>query len=176
MPYVIVGCRGLLVLVFAAAAVGKLLPSGSFAAFRDSIRAAGLLPPSLASPVAVGVVAGEVGQIPLLLVPETAPLGAAAAGLLLAGFVGFIGLTMRRGTALRCNCFGQGGSRLGPRHLWRNGFLLLTVAGAAVPVEPGALHDPAGLAFAAVAAATAAVLVIRLDDVVDAFGAVAASR
>ncbi|OKI81719.1 MauE/DoxX family redox-associated membrane protein [Micromonospora sp. CB01531] len=91
--------------------------------------------------------------------------------LLLAVLTTGVVLAVRRGTGARCACFGATERPLGRRHVVRNGILLASVAGALVAVALGAAYPlaPAGAAVALAAGAVGALILIRLDDLLDLF-------
>jgi hypothetical protein len=163
-------------LVFAVSTVGKLRAWRGFVA---SLQPLGLLPGRLvpATAVAVAVAAAEVTVLLGLsaavagvfdLVP-TGPVvrlgGLVTAAALLGVLTGGIALALRRGTSAPCACFGASTRPLGGRHLVRNCVLLLVAAGALV--TPAGPVVPAGALLGAAAGALVAVLLVRLDDLVE---------
>lgn len=157
-------CRGVLVLVFAASAIGKL---GDFGGFAAAIRGLRLVPGAWPRPVARSVVAAEAAAAGLLLLPP----GAAVAGytlviLLCVLFAVVIESSVRRDIRVACPCFGASADLLNRRHLVRNGLL----AAVAVIGLAGVGTAPAGFVDVLVAAVTAvfvAAVVIRFDDVAE---------
>jgi hypothetical protein len=95
----------------------------------------------------------------------------ALTGGLLAVFTAGVALAVRRGTGARCACFGAAEQPLGARHLVRNGLLLAAVGVAALGIAVASAQPlgPAGTAMAVSAGAVGALLLIRLDDLVDLF-------
>lgn len=151
MSVVALGGRALLVLVFTAAAVGKLVD-------RDGARRAlgeFRVPAALVGTISWLLPLTELLVAALLLVQPVAREAAAASALLLAMFIAGISAAMRRGEAPDCNCFGQIGSKpAGGATLARNALL----AAVAVFVTVfGAGTDP-GTWFKAQMSAEAAVL------------------
>lgn len=160
-------------LVFGISAVSKLRSFGEFA------RTTRLLLIAVAGPrrplsytgtrsVSVAVAAAESAIPALALVPVLNPVGLGLAGLLLVGFGVGIAAAMRRGVRTSCRCFGASSQPLGARHLVRNAALLL-VAVAGLTAGPAGDIELAGRVIAAGAAAILAVLVFRLDDLIDLF-------
>ncbi|BCJ34631.1 hypothetical protein Athai_21340 [Actinocatenispora thailandica] len=179
MGYVEFGLRVFLAGVFAVAAGGKRGTAGR----QEFVAATGRLLPSrfagTARPVAT-VVRWLEWAIVLLLVVGGA--GAVAGfALVLLSSIGFglaIVAALRRGEAAPCRCFGASSAPLSRVHVARNVLLALAaLAGAwlapggvaAIPVAPGL--GVAGVLVALVAGAVAAALMVRLDEVVDLFGA-----
>ena len=86
---------------------------------------------SLASPVAISVIAAEILAAVLLLVPRTARLGAALTAVMLVGFAlyGLVYVYVLKGEPLECGCFGGIiGSQLGVKTALRNLLLLMPAA------------------------------------------------
>lgn len=151
--------RMLLAVVFLAAVVGKVR---GYAEFRDSVAAIGprWLP---AGPAAGAVVAGEAATVVLLAVPGTRLAGYALAAVLLIVFCVGIARAVRARQSVRCQCFGSGGGVLGPRHLVRNGLLVLVAVVGAFSGDMAA-SAPATL-VALVAGAFLGLLTTRWEDV-----------
>lgn len=169
MPYVVFGCRCVLIVVFAVSAWSKVRDQASFTAFRVAARA--LLPgvrPAVADGAALVVVAGEVAVVGALVVPVSVPVGLLLAAGLLAAFTVAIAAAVRRGATTSCRCFGVSATPLGVRHLVRNAVLLVL---AVLPLTVGA--QPAGAVggylLAVAAALVVAVLVVSFDVVTDLF-------
>ncbi|MDQ1591997.1 MAG: hypothetical protein QOG71_2624 [Pyrinomonadaceae bacterium] len=86
---------------------------------------------SLASPVAITVIAAEIVAAVLLIVPRTARHGAALTALMLVGFAlyGLYYVYVAHGEPLECGCFGGIiGSQLGVKTALRNLLLLVPAA------------------------------------------------
>jgi hypothetical protein len=169
--YAALTCRVLLIGVFAVAAGSKLVRHG-FAEFEVSTGR--LLPVRWSGwrrPSAVGVLAGEVATVGLLVWSVTAPVGfGLALGLSLA-FAAGIGAALRRKERAPCRCFGVSVAPLGRTHLARNAAVgAAAVAGLALTslVPQGAGH-PAGVVLAVLVGAVLAALVVRMDDLVALF-------
>jgi hypothetical protein len=163
-------------LVFAVSALGKLRGTARLA-FTESLRRLGLLPGRLVPAVAAAVIAAELtvllglsgavaGVFDLVpAVPVVRLGGVAAAAALLCVLTGGITLALRRGTTARCACFGAESRPLSGRHLVRNTILLLVAAGALVtPAEPA---RPAGALLGVAAGLLIALVLVRLDDIVE---------
>ena len=127
--------RLLLVAVLVVAAVAKLLDlSGT----RQAVREFGA-PRVLAGPLAVGLPLAELSAAALLLPTTTAVAGAACALALLILFTAAISLSLARGHAPDCHCFGALHSEpAGARTLVRNAALL----GVAAFTLVGSLAEP----------------------------------
>lgn len=133
--------RLVLAAVFAVAGIAKLRDRHgarrAVVEFGTPARLAG--PVALALPIAELIVAG------LLLFPETAATGAMGALALLLLFTAAIALSLARGKAPDCQCFGQlSSSPVSGRTLVRNG----TLAGLAVVALAGSVAEPPVSAFA----------------------------
>jgi hypothetical protein len=177
--YLAFASRCLIGLVFVLSAASKLRNRRAFDDFVGAIRQ--LLTAVVPGRVwgratvrgtGVAVIAAEV-VIPILLaVPGLARAGFAVAAGLLVAFTVAIAAVLRRGTGTACHCFGAAASPLGPVHLVRNGILLI-IAGTGLVVGGVGLDGaaPAGLVVAGAAALVAAVVLTRLDDIVDLFSA-----
>ncbi|NUR89819.1 MAG: methylamine utilization protein MauE, partial [Nonomuraea sp.] len=154
MPYVELGCRGVLCLVFLAALAGKVT---GWRAFVSSVP--GLAPWLPAAPVAVAVVIGEGAAVVLLLLGERA--GFVLAAVLTAAFATAILLALRRGSAAVCRCFGVTAAPLSRAQIVRN--LLLIAVAVTGWAAPGGSVEPAGAALALVAAAVLAAVLVLFD-------------
>ncbi|MET8764840.1 MauE/DoxX family redox-associated membrane protein [Lentzea sp. NPDC004782] len=156
--------RAVLVLVFAASAIGKL---GNFGGFVAAIRGLRLVPDAWPRPVARLVVAAEAAAAGLLLLPHRgAVAGFTLVILLCVLFAVVIESSVRRDIRVACPCFGASADLLNRRHLVRNGLLVaVAVVGLA-----GVDTAPPGFVDALVGAVTAvfvAAVVIRFDDVAE---------
>ncbi|MER5579415.1 MauE/DoxX family redox-associated membrane protein, partial [Streptomyces massasporeus] len=129
MTYVAFACRILLFGVFLLALAGKVRSRTAFASFARSITDLRLFPRKVSRAAAAAVIAGEVAVLLLLVPPRTAPLGLAAAVLLLLAFTAGIVVALRGGRRAPCRCFGASATPLGPLHVVRN--LILAGTGAA---------------------------------------------
>lgn len=166
--------------VFGVSAIGKLRNPAGFA---DSLEPLSIVPRRLVRPVAVvltgvelvaaaalcwGIVAA-VAERPVR--QPVALVGLVLAGLLLAVLTAGIAIEIRRGTVATCLCFGVGTHRLGTRHVVRNLLLLVgVVAGLVTYATAGTTPTRTGAALVALAGgAVVALILIRLDDLVDLF-------
>jgi hypothetical protein len=168
--YVAVGCGSLLAVVFAVAAAGKVRPA-AFRAFAESLADLRLVPRRWRVPSAAAVVVAEAGVAMLIAVPVTARFGLTAAMALAAVFTIGISIALLRDDVAPCLCFGARSRRpIGRAQQARCAVLTGTGAVGFAAVGPGAVH-PAGVAVAVAVGAVAAVLLIRLDDLVELFHA-----
>ena len=128
MASALLAARLALALVFAAAAIAKLVDRrGS----RQTLLDFGL-PGALASPLVAGLGLAELAVATLLVPVATAWLGALGALALLLAFINAIAASMARGQRPDCHCFGQiHRAAVGWGALVRNG-LLAIVAGVLV--------------------------------------------
>lgn len=171
MPYLAIGLRSFLGVVFLISSLSKLSPS-SHREFRASLRAMRLLPDRLITPTGVCVVTSELALAGCLAAPSQilAVAGFTAAGLLLLVFSGAIAVLLRRGSTRPCRCFGASSAVLAPRHLLRN--VLLTAAAATGAFASTAIQGPLVWAGVAVAVGTGAALgglVTVLDEIISLF-------
>ncbi|SEG98045.1 hypothetical protein SAMN05444920_111168 [Nonomuraea solani] len=184
MPYLLIACQVLLAAVFAIALAGKVRGRAAFDAYVSSIVALEILPRRVSVAAANALLAAEAVVIVLLALPWTVPLGFAAAAGTLAAMIGGILVALRRGRRAPCRCFGASVTPLGRVHVVRN--LVLAAAGGAglaawatagaggaglaawAVAGPDAPH-PAGVVIALVAAGVSALLVVRLDDLMELF-------
>lgn len=122
MPsWVSAGFAGLLALVLAAAAVGKLRRPGATV---DAVRALGV-PAALASAIARSLPAVEVAVAVLLVLPRTRVAGAVAAMVLCSAFTVLVALNLAQGRRPSCGCFGSAGTQpISGRTLVRNATLV----------------------------------------------------
>lgn len=175
MDYVAVACRCLIATVFGIAALSKLRGRDTFTEFvrstEELLHAA--IPTSGAGLrairwIAATVVGAELATVVLVLAPAKTRIGFGLTVVVLAAFSFGIAGAVRRGVRASCRCFGASTAPLGKRHLIRNAFLLL-VAGVGLVVGSGDLGraHPAGLLTAVGAAVLLAVVLTRLDDLVD---------
>ncbi|MWA05887.1 methylamine utilization protein MauE [Actinomadura sp. LD22] len=150
----LLGCRALILTVFAAAFAGKARSAARFRGFAGSIRQLAVLPQRAAAPAGALVVAGEGTVAVLLAMPSGVRAGFALASVLLAVFIGIAVRAVRGGVFAECRCFGSKGSVMGQAMIVRNLLLLA----AALPGAAAGAPVPAGRAAAALAAAAAGAL------------------
>jgi hypothetical protein len=176
--------------VLAASATSKLRTVAGYRAFARSLRALGLVPAALVGAVAVVITAVEAGTaIGLVAALAGVVAGAAwavpaavaallvAVALLAVLSVG-IALALRRRSTATCACFGAADRPLSARHVLRNAAMLsvaLMGVVAAVVVPPAAV-DLAGVALCGPVGAVIAVVLIRLDELVELFAPTGAGR
>jgi hypothetical protein len=170
-------------LMFGVSAARKVASLKRQRAFAESLRALRLLPTSIVVPVAAAVscvelviAVGLTAAIPGVMTGAPWALLVAVLGLLVA--VGLLAvlttgivLALRRRSTAPCACFGASDRPLSWRHVTRNGLMLLVgVVGAniAVAVHPEVV-DPIGAGLAGVFGVVIAVLLIRLDEIVELF-------
>lgn len=165
-----VGIRTLVVIIFAAALIGKLRSREAVASFVTWVAELRIVDARRARLSAYAILAVETSAVGLVLVPRTTVLGLALVAVSMCVFAVATGRLVRRGTRARCQCFGRPGATLSRRHVARDASIaLLAVAGIAMsriaaPPAPGiALGIAAGLLVAAV--------VLFLDDIAALFAA-----
>jgi hypothetical protein len=183
MSYLSLGLMATLWCTFAASALSKLRSGAAQKAFAESLRPLPFIPARLLHAVAAVTTAAEVGVVLGLGVAAVVVVGGwspawpfaavtlALTGGLLAVFTAGVVLAVRRDTGARCACFGAAERPLGARHLVRNGLLLAAAGVAALGLAVAGARPlgPAGVAVALPAGAVGALLLIRLDDLVDLF-------
>ncbi|SCG77504.1 MauE/DoxX family redox-associated membrane protein [Micromonospora humi] len=183
MPYVPLGLLTALWWVFTSSGWSKIRSPAGQRAFADSLRPLPLLPARLVSPVALLVTATELGLVlgtgwsMVALTagwPVARPVAAlvlAAALLLLTVLTAGVVLAVHHDTGARCACFGATPQPLGWRHVTRNTILLAMTIAAGVTVAVTRPHPlpPAGALISVAAGWTSALILVRLDDLVDLF-------
>lgn len=181
MPYVSLGLQAALWWVFTTSGWSKIRSPTAQRAFADSLRPLPLLPARLVNPVALLVTTTELGLVlgtswsMMALIagwPSVRPVGSlvlTATFLLLAGLTTGMVLAVRRETGARCACFGATPQLR--RHVVRNTVLLaLTVTAlGAVGVTPPRPLPWAGVVLSVATGSVAALILVRLDDLVDLF-------
>ena len=155
-------------MTFTYSAATKVAGRAAYADFRGWLRSAAGVPRSFAAPAAAVTVALEAAAAGAVLVPALAPAGFAVAVVLLAAFSAGVRSMIRRRVAVPCRCFGAGHRPPGPAHLVRNAILLAVAALGLVLTAAGAGPPPLGAdaVLAVVAGATAALLLVNLDELV----------
>ncbi|MGH3758720.1 MauE/DoxX family redox-associated membrane protein [Actinophytocola sp.] len=180
MSYLLIGLLAVPTVVFGLSAWSKLVAQRAFAA---SLRPLRMMPQRLIRPVAVVVTAAELAVAvglgwTILAGIGLAPAGPAVglvslimAGVLLAVLTVGIALALRRGARATCACFGATARPLGGRHLVRNGFLIAVVlAGLVVRALTGdGTAEFAGAVVGLAGGALGALILVRLDDLVELF-------
>jgi hypothetical protein len=157
-------CRALLGAVFLAALGEKLRSRRAFAELVESLRELAVLPAPVWIGVGASLAALEAAVVALLAAAPAA--GFALALALLASFVWVLARALRRGSRVRCRCFGATGGILGREHVARDAALALVAAAglAAQSATPGAGAPAAVLLAAGGTGALAGLLVARWDD------------
>ncbi|MFI1256225.1 MauE/DoxX family redox-associated membrane protein [Streptomyces netropsis] len=163
MEFLSATCQTLLLLVFAAAVVGKVRNAASFAAFTDAVAVLGRVPVRRAGVLAAAIVGSEAATTMLLAAPWIRPVGLLTAAGLLSSFTYAVARTLRSGTPVSCRCFGASAGPVGPPQLVRNAVLLVAVA-LALPVVPGAGQLSWQGQFAAWLTGATAALVLVVGD------------
>ncbi|MFI6318391.1 MauE/DoxX family redox-associated membrane protein [Nonomuraea sp. NPDC050556] len=171
MDYAALAFRCFIGLLFLLSALSKLRSRAAFLEFTVSTRQL-LATPRIPTGIAAGTAAGAELAVPVLLaVPVSVRLGFSVACLLLAAFTVAIVAALRRKVSASCRCFGASSAPLGRAHVVRNTLLFL-VSALGLALGTGAPIEPAGWVITAAAAAVAAVLVARLDDLLALFAPV----
>lgn len=168
MQYVLECSRVTLLVVFAAAATGKLTRSG----FRDFSYATSELAQMSRrrALIAASMVLGlELMTLGLLLIPSTTLFGLVLAATLLASFTGVLIRAISRGRTASCHCFGSSGAPVGWTHVFRNSTMVgiaavgicFSAAGSRAPIVPEGWVAPVVCASIFLAA-----LLVRWEDTV----------
>ncbi len=180
MPLVLVFGYAVPAVVFVVSATGKLRnPDG----FRDSLAPLSIVPRRLVRPMAIALTSAEIvaavavcwGVVAALLGrPLAQPIGLTGlvlSALLLVVLTAGIAIEVRRGSTAGCACFGVTSHRLGTRHLVRNALLVVcVVAGLSTyPMVATQTVRPGGALVALAGGLAVALILIRLDDLVDLF-------
>lgn len=163
--------RCLIGVVFAVSAFTKLRGGDAFRAFVSWVESLPVFPALTAGrgpAVAAAMAATEAAVVVAVAVPASAVAGLLLAAALLAVFAAGSLVVARRGNGVPCRCFGASSVPLGRRHVVRDAVLAVAAAAGAVCAGAGAgAVRPAGVALSVGVAATAAILVLFLDDLVD---------
>jgi uncharacterized iron-regulated membrane protein len=181
MPYLLVGLAVALGLVFGVSAWSKVRSVAAQRRFAASLRP--LLPDGTSAAVAVAVTVAELavalglsGTVVATLIDlpgaRTFGLGSmVVAGSLCSALALGVAVGIRRRISVRCACFGAVERPLSGRHVVRNAILLLTAVGGLVTVVVGPTAPVAtgGAMLSLFSGALAALVLIRLDDVIDLF-------
>ncbi|MFB4296214.1 MauE/DoxX family redox-associated membrane protein [Actinomadura sp. NTSP31] len=153
---VLLGCRALILTVFAAAFAGKARGASRFRGFAESIRRLAVLPERAAVPAGALVVAGEGTVVVLLALPPSARAGFALASVLLVLFIGIAVRAVHGGVLAECRCFGSKGAVMGQAMIVRNLLLLAAALPGAFAGAPVPAGRPVAAAVAVAAGAVAA--------------------
>lgn len=168
-----VGVVAMLWCVFAISAGSKLRAQRAFTASLRSLR---LIPERQLARAAFAVTGAELvvvlGLTWILLSPGDRRMQLVAVlpptALLLIVLTAGIWLALRHRHSARCACFGATERPLSRRHLLRNGLLLLGVLAALAPAAPASDSLPVAL-LGVVAGIVTALVLVRLDDIVELF-------
>ncbi len=166
MNAVDVGCRWLLVVVLAVAALGKARGRRPFEDFIQTLGRFGFPRAWVGPPLAATVITAEGLSALLLLVAPLA--GYVAALALLGGFTVGLARVWRGGEPVRCRCFGASDTPVGAAHLVRNGLLLVVLVLGVFSLRAG-VGGPASVGLSVLAGALGALaglFVTRWDDLV----------
>jgi hypothetical protein len=170
-------------IVFGASAAAKLRGRGAYRSYRDGLAEAGLVPGKLLPATAAALAACEAllaaGSASAVALAAAALPGAVAASwAALAGAIVLasvltagVGVAIRRGAQASCACFGAASARpLGPAQLARNLSLVAAITAGLIAqgLAPGT-GTLAATALGVVAGAVIALMLIRLDDLIDLF-------
>ena len=149
--------RAILAVVFAVAAVAKLL---DLPTSRRTMAAFGV-PPRFARRAGTALPFAELATTVLLVIDATAQIGGIAALVLLVAFIAGISASLSRGETPNCNCFGQiSAEPIGARTLVRNGVLAVLALLVAVNGPGAGLLDWMGRQTAQTIAALLALAAI----------------
>jgi hypothetical protein len=135
-------CRLALVIVFGAAAVGKVRTARDREAFRMSLVSLGWLAPAAAGPVAVAVVTAEMACAFLLLVVSPPTFGFVCSALFLTVLTAGLSYSSLRHVQVTCRCFGGRDTRVGAQQFARNAALILVAVVGALSVTLHGTHGP----------------------------------
>jgi hypothetical protein len=157
--------RTVLAIVFGTAAISKLSSRRALVEFARSLGDITWLRNRRRWAAAAAVPVAEVTTLALLIVPSGVIWGFAAATVLLTSFTSVATIELRRGSGIRCRCFGSGGGQIGPVQIARNIVLIaVSLTGLAIaPASHGGI-SAAGLVLAFGLALVAGVALVRWDD------------
>jgi hypothetical protein len=170
-------------IVFGTSAAAKLRGRTAYRSYRAGLREAAVVPGRLL-PATAAVLAGyealvaAASAVAAILTAASLPgavvvswLALAAAVVLTSVLAAGVGVVVGRGTQASCACFGAASARpLGAAQLVRNLSMLAVIAGGLISdgLAHGR-HTPAAAAIGVAAGAVIALILIRLDDLVDLF-------
>lgn len=162
--------RLLVVLVLAAALVGKLSGPVAVREFRVMLRSLGLRG-GWVSWAQGGVIAAEAIVVVLGPWPRTGPAAMVVATGLFAVLTGGVAFAVRRRVTASCRCFGGGGGQLRRLHVVRNAVLTLVsaVAATASAMAPGHRVGLPAVVLCVVVAGVVTTVVVRIEDIVALF-------
>ena len=166
ISYLAMGCRILLLVVFAVSAWSKARDRAALLELADSLVTMRLAPAAWRRPAAVALLVAEALTALLLALPWTGGSVAFGAALaLLLALTGGVAVALHRRVPVGCRCFGGSSTPLAPRHLARNLALVAVAVAGLVSATVGGTGHPGGLVVAGAAGALLAVLVIVADDI-----------
>ena len=158
--------RVLLAVTLAVAGLGKLRSRAAFAAFAATLQDLGGRSQPGWRAAAAALPCAELGSAALLAVPPAAIWGYAAALVLLAAMTAAAAAAVKRGSRLRCRCFGRAEEPIGASTLTRNGVLVAAgLAGlAAAFASAGRSGPPAAEVVGAGAGLLGAAVIVYWAD------------
>lgn len=166
--YCALACRLLIGIVFAASALSKLRSKAEYRAFARWLGKLPLPGPLRGAPAAAAVAATETAIVVLLIPTATAAAGLVLSSVTLAAFAAGALVTVRRGTAIPCRCFGASSSAMSNWHVARD--LVLAMLAALGAVGAASPAPAAGfIALSLAVAVTAAVPIVLFDDLLSIF-------
>jgi uncharacterized membrane protein len=166
MPYLVIGARAMLFVIFAASAISKVRSRTAFAEFADSLAGFGIRDARLQARTGGMVITAEAAAAAAVALPFTVIWGLMAGGLIIAIFTAQASIARRHGLRPVCNCFGASKSTLGARHAVRNGLIIAVAAtGLLAEFASGRSHLAVGPVVLAIGIAViAGTAVIVWDD------------
>jgi hypothetical protein len=178
MPYLVIGARAMLFVIFVASFTSKVRSRTAFAAFADSLAGFGIRGARLQARSAGIVITAEAAAAVLVALPFTVVWGLTAGGLIITVFTAQASIARRQGLLPVCNCFGSAKSKFGARHIMRNGLIIaVAIAGLLAEFASGRTH----LAVAPVVLATGLAVIagagiVVWDDLAALLGPLQGSR
>ncbi|MEU4835765.1 MauE/DoxX family redox-associated membrane protein [Streptosporangium sp. NPDC023615] len=167
MHYVLLSCRFLIALTFAASVLGKIRGK---VAYRGFVAATQRLAPTLPTRVtALAVIAAEILIIFLLVAQVTLSYGFIAAALLFVTFTFSLVKARLRGDEESCHCFGKSTEPIGVAHIARNIILIVvSCCGAVLSLlsqTSSISYEAGGVGAAFIAAFIGATVIVLSDDI-----------
>ncbi|MEU0550771.1 MauE/DoxX family redox-associated membrane protein [Micromonospora sp. NPDC005979] len=161
--------------------VGKVRNRASFETFAHAVSELRVTSTRRSRPVAAASITAEAGVLALVLWPETATIGLAAAVLLFGAFAVALTHAVRQGSTSGCHCFGPTSATVAWRHVVRTGLLAAAAAGAlwgatTLPTVSLGMLPPAQFLVAFTIAAFVTTTLVRLDDLAWLINGVAHTR
>jgi Methylamine utilisation protein MauE len=141
MPYLVIGARAMLFVIFVASFTSKMRSRTAFAAFADSLAGFGIRSTRLQAGTAGIVISAEAAAAFLVALPFTVTWGLAAGGLIITAFTAQASIARRQGLRPVCKCFGSATSAFGATHIMRNGLIIaVAIAGLLAEAAGGRTH------------------------------------